>query len=278
MQSDKANESVVRGRRPLALLALLAGGGSNGVSRERVLAYLWPERDEAHARNTLNQLLFALRRDTGQVEAVLGRTELRLNCEIISSDLDEFARAITRSELELAAALYGGPFLDGFFLSGAAEFEHWVADFRHRLSDQHFTVLEHLAEESGRNNDAAGALRWSRELVHSDPASARATIAYMEALAGMGDIGGALRHARVHGTLLREEFELPLDPAVRSLVQRLWKSCDEQSVPTEIGAGDPPLAISAARARDAIVQPSADRSDIESKLRECTSRNSPPSV
>jgi hypothetical protein len=45
---------------PLALLALVAGHGDQGVSRDKLLAYLWPESDEARARNSLKQVLFGL--------------------------------------------------------------------------------------------------------------------------------------------------------------------------------------------------------------------------
>ena len=37
-------------RRKLALLAVLATGRERGVSRDRLLALFWPERDAEHAR------------------------------------------------------------------------------------------------------------------------------------------------------------------------------------------------------------------------------------
>ena len=46
-------------RRKLALLVLLASAGERGVSRERLLTYLWPESDSARARKSLAQLLYA---------------------------------------------------------------------------------------------------------------------------------------------------------------------------------------------------------------------------
>ena len=39
----------------MALLALLAAAGPPGLSRDKVIAYLWLENDEASARNTLKQ-------------------------------------------------------------------------------------------------------------------------------------------------------------------------------------------------------------------------------
>ena len=50
-------------KRSLALLALVGLGTEQGLSRDRVLAYLWPESDTDRARNNLKQTLFQLRQD-----------------------------------------------------------------------------------------------------------------------------------------------------------------------------------------------------------------------
>jgi DNA-binding SARP family transcriptional activator len=47
--------------RVLALLTLLVGHRSEGISRDKLLAYLWPDSDSVHARNSLKQALFSLR-------------------------------------------------------------------------------------------------------------------------------------------------------------------------------------------------------------------------
>ena len=134
-----AIEAVNRGaapatrRRPLALLALLAIAGERGLSREKVVALLWPESDEERGRNSLSQALFTLRRDTDADDLVVGAGELRLNPSVISSDVAEFERCIASGPLERAVALYEGPFLDGVFVRDAAEFERWAEGHRRRV-------------------------------------------------------------------------------------------------------------------------------------------------
>src|SRR6266702_1493978 len=66
-------------RKTLALLALLAAAGKNGLSRDKLIAYLWPETDAEHGRNLLNQACYALRRDLRERELLVGASELRLN-------------------------------------------------------------------------------------------------------------------------------------------------------------------------------------------------------
>src|SRR5689334_8360992 len=65
-------------RRRLALLAVVAASGERGVSREKLLAWFWPEGAEERARHALTQTLYALRRDVGGRELVVGTSTLRL--------------------------------------------------------------------------------------------------------------------------------------------------------------------------------------------------------
>jgi DNA-binding SARP family transcriptional activator len=48
-------------RKSIALLALLAGAGRRGLSRDRILATLWPEAPAELANHRLTQLLYSLR-------------------------------------------------------------------------------------------------------------------------------------------------------------------------------------------------------------------------
>jgi DNA-binding SARP family transcriptional activator len=52
-------------RRRLALLALLAAN-PDGLSRDRIIGLLWPERKEDRARHALAQLVHAVRRSMGE--------------------------------------------------------------------------------------------------------------------------------------------------------------------------------------------------------------------
>jgi len=87
---------TVTQRRKLALLAVLATGREHGVSRDRLLALFWPERDTEHARHALAQALWALRHELGSDELVLGTADLRLNPALIESDVAAFEDALER--------------------------------------------------------------------------------------------------------------------------------------------------------------------------------------
>src|SRR2546429_10028289 len=73
-------------RKTLALLALLAGAGRRGLSRDKLTAYLWPESDTEHGRRLLKQACYAPRRDLGAPQLFLGPIELRPHPEPITTE------------------------------------------------------------------------------------------------------------------------------------------------------------------------------------------------
>src|SRR5687767_11914724 len=113
-------------RKGLALLAMIAAAGERGVSRETVLAHLWPESDETRARTSLKQLVHSLRQQSGARTLLPSTGALRLNPDVITSDVAAFRDAVRRGEHEPAVGLYLGPFLDGFYLRGVDGFERWA--------------------------------------------------------------------------------------------------------------------------------------------------------
>jgi DNA-binding SARP family transcriptional activator len=207
--------------RRLALLALLARAGDRGVTREKVTALIWPDADDEKSRRAITQGIYALRQELGSDDAILGVRELRLNLELVTSDIYDFAAALRGARAEDAVRLYAGPFLDGFHLPGNEEFDRWVDDERSSLARQHSEALEQLAVAADARGDHGSATKWWRRLSARDPLSARYAIGVMRALMADGDKHGALEHARVHETLLEQQLDLPADRDVVALAARI---------------------------------------------------------
>jgi serine/threonine protein kinase len=208
-------------RRALALLVLVAASPRTGISRDKLVALLWPESDEEHGRNALRQSLHTLRRELRDPEVLQGSDILRLDPAAIASDLREFDAARAAGRPEDAAGLYAGPFLDGFHVGGSPEFERWVEETRAAYKREFADLVKDLAREAGRKGDPAAAVRWWRRLAVEDPLDSAVARSLMEALAAAGDRAGALRHGQVYETLLREELGAGPDPAISRLLERL---------------------------------------------------------
>jgi len=212
---------AVSQRRRLALLALLAVEQDVGLSRDKLLAWLWPESDLDRARHVLNQLLYAQRRQVGDAGLFLGRKTLRLNPAVILTDVGAYREALRRGAQEEALTHYRGPFLDGFFLSEAPEFERWVEGHRRRFADQSLAACVALADDARARGDGAGAVRWWRRAADQDPLDPGVALGLVSALAASGDRPGALRAARRHEHALRTELDLEPEPRMRAAIERL---------------------------------------------------------
>jgi serine/threonine-protein kinase len=229
-------------RRPLAVLAILAAAGDRGVARAKVIQQLWPDSDDEKARRVLAQTVYSLRRDLGRDDLVLGTTELRLNPEAITSDLAEFEQALERRESERAVALYRGPFLDGFYVPDAPEFERWLETQRSHLAERYRKALRTLAAEAHERGDPRAEAGWCRRLASADPLDAAVALELMHALAASGDRAGALQHARVYETLVRQELETAPDASVTAYATKL-RDAPEQAIPVAPPKRRTPAAI-----------------------------------
>ena len=204
-------------RRRLALLAVLAAAGERGRSRDQLLLLFWPEATQSRARHSLDQLLYALRGTLGE-SAFDGPNPVRLNPDIVSSDVGAFNSALASGDLEAAVAEYRGPFLDGFHLDDAPEFEPWAESERARLANSYSTALERLAQSAESAQDSATAVRLWRKLVDTDPVSSRNAAGLIRALMYAGDHAAALQHAERYEAVVAQELGTSVGPAVASLV------------------------------------------------------------
>ncbi len=223
-------------RRRIALLAMLAVARARGVSRDKLIAYLWPEQDAEHGRPLLSDSIYRVNQALGGEAIASTGEDLRLSADVLPSDVGAFEDAIDRGEWQGAADAYGGPFLDGFFLAGAEEFERWAAAERDRLGRAYARALEALGEGAERRGDAVDAVRWWRALAAHDPYSSRIAVRLMRALDRSGDRAAALQHARVHATLLADEFGTEPDAAVAELAASMRAQPIAPVAPTPVSA------------------------------------------
>jgi DNA-binding SARP family transcriptional activator len=214
----------------LALLAIVASAGPMGVSRDRVLAWLWADSDDDRARHALAQLTYAMHRSAAG-PLLSADTELRLAPQV-TSDVGDFLAATTQGRHDEAIALYTGPFLDGFHLPGASEFEHWLDAERDRLRRLAAQALEKAAREAQRvGHLSASADHW-RRLVELDPLDPRSAAEYLEALLRSGRRTDALQFAQHYEARVQDELGSPPDRGVREVIGRVRSP----------GAPDPPPA------------------------------------
>jgi TolB-like protein/DNA-binding SARP family transcriptional activator len=203
----------------LGLLALLAAAPGRTLTRDRLMGSLWPERETEQARHLLSVAVYELRKALGDVIETRG-DDVVLS-RVVLTDLDRLEQARTAGDHAAAVAVVTGPFLDGFYLRAGEEFERWVADQRDRQARLHAADLERLADMHEARAEWVAAVGAWRRLAAVDPYSGRIALRLMNALERAGDRAAALRQARVHETLLREEFGAEPDPEIVTFAERL---------------------------------------------------------
>jgi DNA-binding SARP family transcriptional activator len=228
-------------RHRLALLVQLATARTRTMSRDKLIGVLWPEREPESARRLLNQAVHALRQALGSEAIISSGDELQLDRVVVRCDVVAFEEALAAGEPARAVAHYTGPFLDGFFLDDAPEFERWGERERDRLAGRYARALEELADTADRANDLPAALEWWRARAAHDPFDSRVALHCINALERVGNRAGALQHAVQHQRLLRQELAVEPPREVQAAINRL-RSEQPTTQPVPSGAEAPPLA------------------------------------
>ena len=223
-------------RRRLACLALVGAAGRDGATRDQLVAYLWPESDAEQARHLLSDTVYVLRSALGQDAVLASADRVALNAEVVACDVTAFLDALRAGDGAGAVEAYGGPFLDGFHISDAPEFERWVDRERERYDGAFARAVEELADAAERESSPA-AVRWWRRLAAARPYDGSVARRLATALAAAGDRAGAIRQLEVHGGLLRADLGLEPDPGLVELAEALRRQPHGQA---EIRGGAAP--------------------------------------
>jgi TolB-like protein/DNA-binding SARP family transcriptional activator len=244
--SIDASHGPVTGRaaqgRRLALLAVLALARGRSLTRDKLIALLWPEATPDRARPQLSDTLYILRHALGEGAVRSVGDGLALNAAAVTSDVEQFEQLLENGRLEDAVSIYGGPLLDGFHVPDSVEFETWLDGERAELARHYGRALETLAAAAAADGSHTAAVGWWRRRAALDPYNSGVALALMHALDAAGGRAGAIQHARIHATLLREELDAEPDAAVAAFAERLRREPRPSPEPAPSG---PPASFSA---------------------------------
>ncbi|HEX8212306.1 MAG TPA: protein kinase [Longimicrobium sp.] len=195
--------SVAAQPRRLALLAALAAAGPRGMAREKLAGLLWPR----HSSNALlNESVFVLRGTLGKDAIVTAGDSLHLDPGVAWADVAAFDAAMAEGRFAQAVELYAGPFVDGFYVRDAPEFERWAAEARDHREREAGRAMEALAGERAAAGDLAGCAEWWRRRARHDAYSVRVALACVDALADAGEPVLAVRFAADFTERVRREL------------------------------------------------------------------------
>ena len=187
---------ALRGRQGRVLLAYLVLNRGRAVSRDELIAALWPQQPPADPAAALRTQLSRLRSALG-TNSLAGRDTVELQLpEATWVDVEAAEKAIESAEAALAASewkdawayanvalnISSRPFLAGFDAP-------WVEEVRRELAELQTRARESIARAGIGlgGSELAGAERSARELVRTAPFRESGYVLLMRALVASGN-------------------------------------------------------------------------------------------
>ncbi len=185
-----------RTRKHFALLIRLAAEAGRRFTRDYLMDLLWPDVPAPRARHSLAQALTVLKQKVGREHLVVQRASIALVAGVVDADV---------RQLDTCEAEIRGPFLDGFEVPGAVQFEQWKDQWRAKLMPRIRDCLVKQMDAGRRVGDFATVERHAHVLLDLDPLSEDAVRGLIEARAWVGDRTNALKvYGRFEARLAEE--------------------------------------------------------------------------
>lgn len=212
-------------RKAIALMAYLAITRQSH-QRSALAVMFWPESDQERGRSALRRTLAALTKAIGKDwfaadRAVIGldwekSTQRGLWVDVLTlrqllKALEERDEADEGGRLELlrqAAALYQGPFLDGFSLSDSPAFDDWQFFQAEQTRREIAQVWENLIDLLSRRGEFEEAIGYGRQWLALDSMNEAPHQELMKLYAWSGQRTAALRQYSECQRILQEEMGL----------------------------------------------------------------------
>jgi DNA-binding SARP family transcriptional activator/TolB-like protein len=220
----------ISSKKGIALLAYLALHPEHSVSREKLATLLWGDRQDRQARLSLRQVILSLRKTFAESELIaLDGDVVGLRMDRVRVDALEFQK-LTRStdlaDLDRAAALYVGPFLNELE-SGSEDFAAWLETVRSRFEAEAARVLESCADRRDLLDQGDLAVDASERLVALDPLREdwQRRLLRVSARHRGGEV--ALVHAKKLVALLKKELDVEPESSTSELIEEIRRGAIE---------------------------------------------------
>ena len=210
-----------------ALLCYLAATG-DAHTRSHLAGLLWGESGQSEAFHSLRSSLYHLRKTLQTIQAekiLIGDGELlSLDPAFYECDVLAFRRLLTLNDeaaLSQAVQYYRGPFLQGFTLTDAPEFDDWMQIENIRLNQACFQILDRLTTWAASRQAWPLAIGYLQKMIQIDPFAEAAQQRLMRVYLHQGEVSLAVRQYRQFENGLQKELGLTPSPETKALYQEI---------------------------------------------------------
>src|SRR6266446_3468720 len=229
-----AERVALPGKRERVLLAYLALSPNSRQPRRKMAALLWGDATDETLLDNLRNGLWNLRKALGDTEhRVLSSQGEDIVFDAAAFEVDALAfRRLAaqsgRSELEEAAKLYSGEFLDGLGIE-SEEFESWRRAEAAHYRDQAVDVLTRLMAQFAECGETERAIKTGERILTLEPLHEAAVRRLMRHYAESGRRGTAIQLYRTLADSLRTELEAQPEAETRAVFAEIARGGEERT-------------------------------------------------
>lgn len=235
-------------RQTRALLYRLAAA-AHPVPRDELGFLFWPDSPESVARRNLTVVLTQLRSTLPQPDLIVAvEHTLALNPSYVQIDtaratvmLAQSSNSLQTADMAAALQLYRGPFLQGFSLPDAVEFQTWVEQERQIWERTYLEGLATLVERYAANGDYAAALEAAQRILAIDELAEETHRRVIELYTAAGDRSAALRQFERCVIVLERELGVEPLPQTRAAYEAAREAELRQHPPLAVSSAMPAL-------------------------------------
>jgi len=222
------------------LLSVVYGHGRDGISRSRVIDFLWNEMDGQKQRHRLSQLIYGLKRKAG-ADVILALPLDRLaSCSAdVACDLVSFHEHVEKQRLIEASSILGRPFLPLVDPAPTHEFDRWATSLPLTLRSTAAKRALALAAKAKQDNDWPRVARVTEAALALDPESEATLRQLMHALSMAGRQREALAVFDTFSANENAGSRREVDSETSALRDRIQRTADDQPFGPLIGRGKP---------------------------------------
>jgi predicted ATPase/DNA-binding SARP family transcriptional activator len=208
-------------RQSRALLYRLAAA-ARPLPRDQLCFMLWPDCSQSEARRSLSVVVSQLRKGLPAPDLLITPNDaIGLREDGVVVDTASFSALVPAATgagqlegLAAAARIYRGPFLDGFTLPDAPEFEAWVDQERQTWERRYLNTLATLVAGYRAEGAFPEAIAAAQTALATDPLAEELHCSLIELYAAQGDRSAALRQFEHCVAVL--ERELGVEPLLET--------------------------------------------------------------
>ncbi len=195
------------------------------VTRDELVNLFWSELKEETAKKNLRNALYQIKKTLGdQALKTPKRTVVEIGEGIeLTCDVDSLLK-----DREIDA--YTGPFLQGYTVKNAMNFDDWVIGFREHCRER-FTEFAYENVEHEKDEDLNHLIQTMQVVIKVDPYDERAYRLIMDAYAKSGHVNKSFKIFQALKNLLNEDLGVEPDLETKSLFEKLAMQREEESAP-----------------------------------------------